>query len=209
MSSSEYWRIKRETARYYDKIAKIYDMLYRYEQNLKINEILKNFGIKSGGIILDIGCGSGLLFEYIADSSGLIVGADISIGVLRRAKNLVRRRKLRTVDLVRADADFLPFKDHVFDRVFAITMLQNMPNPKLTLKEILRVTKESSEIIITGLKKAFTREIFSRMLAESGLFFILADTGDEVKCHIALCWRGGGLSAPAKNINNRTMEIIS
>lgn len=209
MVGSEYWRIKRETARYYDRIARIYDALYSYEQNLKIKEILKNVDIEPSDIVLDVGCGTGLLFEHVARLSGLMVGVDISMGALRRAKNLVKRSGLNMVHLIRADADFLPFKDHVFSKVFAVTMLQNMPNPQLTLKEILRVSKENSEIIITGLKRAFTRELFSRTLAEAGLSFLLADTEEEVKCYIAVCWLEGKRSIPAKNINKGTVEIIS
>ncbi|MEM1508207.1 MAG: class I SAM-dependent methyltransferase [Candidatus Bathyarchaeia archaeon] len=209
MVGLEYWRIKRETARYYDRIARIYDALYSYEQNLKIKEILKNVDIEPSDIVLDLGCGTGLLFEYIARLSGLMVGVDISIGALRRAKNLVKRSGLNMVHLIRADADFLPFKDHFFNKVFAVTMLQNMPNPQLTLKEMLRVAKENSEIIVTGLKGAFTRELFSRTLAEAGLSFFLADTEDKVKCYIAVCWLGEKRPIPAKNINNGTVEIIS
>lgn len=209
MIVSEHWRIKRKIARHYDKIARIYNALYGYEQNLKIKEILRNVSVELNDAILDVGCGTGLLFEHIADLSGLIVGVDISIGVLRRAKNLIKRKRLDNVHLIRADADFLPFKSHIFDKVFAITLLQNMPDPQLTIKEMLRVAKETSEIVLTGLKKAFARERFSRILMEAGLPFFMVDTEERVKCHIAICRMERNLPIPAKNINNGITEIVS
>ncbi|MEM2151323.1 MAG: methyltransferase domain-containing protein [Candidatus Bathyarchaeia archaeon] len=209
MACPEHWRIKRKIARHYDRIARIYNALYGYEQNLKIKEILKNVSVKPSDIVLDVGCGTGLLFEHIADVSGLVVGADISIGVLRRARELIKRRKLERVHLVRADADFLPFKNHVFDKVFAITLLQNMPDPQVTLKEMLRVAKGSSEIVLTGLKKAFAKEYFLRILMEAGLPFLILDTEERVKCHIAICRVEANPPPPAKNINNRIAKIVS
>ena len=54
-----------------------------------------------------------------------------------------------------ADADNLPFLDRSFDQIFTFTLLQNMPNPSKTLKEICRVANTGSQVIITVTKKVF------------------------------------------------------
>ncbi|MEM1581043.1 MAG: class I SAM-dependent methyltransferase [Candidatus Bathyarchaeia archaeon] len=201
MRDGKCWRIKRKVIRHYDRLAKIYNALYGYEQNLKIKEALKVLDVKALDLVLDVGCGTGLLFKHIFSSSSLIVGIDISSRTLRVAKNLVKNLDSNQIALVRADADFLPFRNNIFDKIFAITLLQNMPNPISTLSEIARVAKDSSEIVITGLKKFFSRrEDFLRILRESGMCFFLMNSEEDVKCHIAICSKNR--ENLGKSINN-------
>lgn len=207
MAVSEHWKIKRETAEYYDRIARVYDALYGYEQSLKIREILKKISINVNDVMLDVGCGTGILFKHIGVLGSMIVGVDISLGALERAKRLIEKERLENVHLIRADADFLPFRDEVFDKVFAITLIQNSPEPQLTLREMMRVAKGSSEIIVTGLKKIYTRDVFMNVLMEAGLQFSLLNVKEDVKCHISICNKSREL--PAKSINNRAVQIVS
>ncbi len=188
------WKVKLDVIRHYDKFAKIYNTLYGYEQELKIREILKFLNMRKDDIVLDAGCGTGLLFNHISDSSKLIVGVDLSSIALKIALDHIRRRRLDNVSLIRADVDFLPFKDEVFDKVFAVTLLQNMPNPALTIREIMRVVKNRSIFIITGLKKFFSKDDFLRLLSKTVASYSLIHTDENIKCHIAIC---------NKNINRR------
>lgn len=48
-----------------------------------------------------------------------------------------------------ADADFLPIRDGAFDSVFAFTLLQNMPCPAETAREILRVARPEGTVVVT------------------------------------------------------------
>jgi demethylmenaquinone methyltransferase/2-methoxy-6-polyprenyl-1,4-benzoquinol methylase len=205
MAGNKFWKIKRKVIHHYDRLAKIYDALYGYEQSLKIKEALDALKINSSDVVLDVGCGTGLLFKHIDNSVNMVVGIDFSKEALKVAKDLIKRFGLNTVSLIRADADFLPFRNSVFDKVFAITLLQNMPNPALTLREIMRVTKDCSKIVITGLKKAFSIDYFSWILKKSGFSFLLLDVSEDIKCYIAVC----GKSNLTKNINTCGVKIIS
>ncbi len=184
---NENWKIKRDVIQHYDNLAKIYDTLYGHEQELKIKEILRTLNVRKHDIILDAGCGTGLLFNHIGDLARSIMGIDLSLMTLKIASDRIKERRLNNISLIRADADFLPFKDKVFDKIFAITLLQNMPNPALTIREILRVAKDHSILIITGLKKSFSKRDFSRLLSEANMRYLLIDTGENIKCHIAIC----------------------
>lgn len=199
MEKAQYWRLKRKVIKHYDTLSKVYNALYGYEQSLKIEETLKFVNINLSDVVLDVGCGTGILFKHIFNSADLIVGIDISSQTLNVAKKALREIGLDKISLVRADADFLPFKDKVFDKVFAITLLQNMPNPTLTINEIMRVAKDDAEIVLTGLKKFFSKESFLKILEESGMSFHLLNTGDNIKCHIAIRGKSRVLG---KNINN-------
>ena len=170
--------------RRYDLTAHIYDMQYAEEQAAKIEAAIKSINIKKYGLVLDAGCGTGLLFSYVADKSETTVGIDISRKILLQAKK--RAENFPNVLLIWADADHMPLKEKVFSHVFAITLIQNTPNPIKTLNEIKRVAKEDAVIVVTGLKKTFSLEGFEKLLQEATLKIVaLQDEG--LQCYVAVC----------------------
>lgn len=180
------WKLKRDNIQRYDVTAKIYDVRYAEEQKAKIETALKSVKLDGHGLILDCGCGTGLLFEYVAGKADMVVGLDISKRILAEAKR--RAEAFNNIGLVLADGDYQPFRDSAFSHVFAITLLQNMPNPKKTLREILRVAEEDAYIIVTGLKKKFSMENFEGLLRKLGLNLIGISNGSErLKCYVAVC----------------------
>jgi ubiquinone/menaquinone biosynthesis C-methylase UbiE len=180
------WDKKRALMRRYDLTAHIYDMRYAEEQTAKIEAALEGLKMDAHSLVLDAGCGTGLLFSHVADKAETTVGLDISRKNLLQAKN--RAKSLQNIHLVLADADNTPLKDNIFSHVFGITLIQNMPNPAGTLREIRRVAKEDAVIVITGMKKAFTLEKFEELLRRAGFVIdILKDEG--LKCYVAVCTR--------------------
>jgi ubiquinone/menaquinone biosynthesis C-methylase UbiE len=179
------WNKKRQTMRHYNHSAKVYDTLYNQEQNAKMEEALDGLPLKKDSFILDAGCGTGLLFSYVTGITKLIVGADISAGVLMEAK--VKAKQYSNVALFRVDADYIPFSDHVFDAVFAVTLLQNVPDPQQTLFEMKRVSKNDGFIVATGLKKTFPRDEFGKLLRKAGLKILVMKEDKLQKEHIAFC----------------------
>lgn len=170
--------------RRYDLTARMYDRLYSDEQTAKIDVALENVDVKKQSIVLDVGCGTGLLFNHVAEKAETVVGVDISRKVLLQAKE--RSRKFVNVHLIQADADNIPFSNQVFSHVFAMTLIQNMPNPIKTLKEVERVTKNDAVIVVTGLKKKFSLEGFVRLLRKIGLN-IIEMKNESLKCYVAIC----------------------
>jgi len=178
---------KRNTIRHYDRLAGIYDSLYSCEQDLKIKLALGAISLGGSDIVLDAGCGTGLLFQNIMDCVDLVIGLDISRGLLKIASKRSKCLSKRSAFLICADVDHMPFLNEVFDKVFAITLFQDMPDPNLTLHEIMRVAKRDATIVVTGLKKSFTDEEFAKVLSDASLEFFLIGTEDQVRCHIAIC----------------------
>ena len=159
------WERKRRTFEHYDRLASIYDSLYGEEQSIKIGLALRNVKVGSGDLLLDIGCGTGILMEFVASMIKHYVGLDLADKTLKVAAERSRCLRVKSkVSLIRADADYLPFRDDSFSIIFALTLLQNIPEPNRTLMEILRVAKDKSQIVITGLKKSFTREEFNELI---------------------------------------------
>jgi ubiquinone/menaquinone biosynthesis C-methylase UbiE len=179
------WKEKRGTMRHYDRQAAIYDVQYLGEQTDKIEDILNSIEFGSNEFVLDLGCGTGFLFQHIAKTIRLLVGLDISSKALREAKK--RTKNLSNVALVRADADKTPFPNRVFNKVFAITLLQNTPDPMRTITEMKRIGKPQAIFAVTGLKKKFTQESFVNLLKTARLKVSALKTDQRLNGYIAVC----------------------
>jgi len=181
----ENWRKKREVTHHYDKFAEVYDTQYADEQKAKIEATLENVFLKTNNFVLDVGCGTGLLFPYIANRVHFLIGIDISQKLLKKART--HKKHYPNTHILLADADHLPFPNQTFHTTFAITLLQNIPNPSTTLQEIRRVGKEHSTIAVTGLKKEFTKKTFTTALEKAKLEISILKTDDDLKDYIATC----------------------
>jgi demethylmenaquinone methyltransferase/2-methoxy-6-polyprenyl-1,4-benzoquinol methylase len=179
------WDEKREVMRRYDHSASVYDIQYGEEQEAKIEAALNSFKLEKGCLVLDAGCGTGLLFPHIAKNTNLLVGLDFSRNILKQARK--RSRRHPNVALLRADADFLPFRNETFNVVFAITLFQNMPNPLRALYEINRVANSHAVIIATGLKKEFSKDEFTRLLRKAKLRISAIKVNGQLKGYVATC----------------------
>ncbi|KPV65008.1 MAG: hypothetical protein AOA65_0582 [Candidatus Bathyarchaeota archaeon BA1] len=179
------WDKKREVMQHYDHSATVYDAQYSEEQKAKINAALSGMNLEGDSLVLDTGCGTGLLFDHIRNRVKLLVGIDISPRILKEAER--RAKRFPTALILRADADHTPFPNETFDTVFAITLLQNMPNPQTTLHEMKRVSKNHAIIAVTGLKKEFTKEGFKKLLDAAGLKTSIIKANDQLKGHVAIC----------------------
>jgi ubiquinone/menaquinone biosynthesis C-methylase UbiE len=178
------WDKKRGLMHRYDLTAHIYDMQYAEEQTAKIEAALEGLKMEKTSLILDAGCGTGLLFGYVTDKTETTVGLDISRKILLQAKK--RAKNFRGLYLILADADNMPLNENIFSHVFGITLIQNMPNPAKTLNEIRRVAKDDAAIVITGMKKVFTLEKFEELLQDAD-FNIIAFKDEGLKCYVAIC----------------------
>ena len=176
------WKHKRRVMQQYDLTADMYQERYAKEQQAKYRVALENVNV-SGGVVLDVGCGSGLFFSQIGTQVSMIVGVDFSRKLLLKARD--EAKKLRNAFVLRADADRLPFRECFFDTVFAFTVLQNLPKPLETLDELKRVAKPGGSVVVTGLKKAFPLDIFMDFLRTSMRVASFVDI-EDLKCYVAV-----------------------
>ena len=181
------WNQKRKTMRRYNLTAQLYDVQYAEEQEIKYKTALERLNIARNSKVLDVGCGTGLLFSHVATETQTVVGVDISSRLLLQAKK--RAKNFSNVHVIQADADHLPFKDNYFNVVFAFTVLQNLPEPLETLKEIKRIAERDAPIVVTGLKKAFSLDAFRELLQSAGLRVVSLNDNDALKCHVAVSVR--------------------
>ncbi len=168
---------KRSVLRSYDSLGgQIYDIRYAEEQEAKYNLILEKIKPLLDDLVLDDGCGTGLLLQRL---NSHCIGVDISHRLLSTALSGLKG-KINT-HLIQADADNLPFRSKVFHIVFAVTLIQNLPSPCQTLIEIRRVSRPDSIIIVSALKKAFSEDLFMKVVKDSGLTSIPFAQDEDLK----------------------------
>jgi phosphatidylethanolamine/phosphatidyl-N-methylethanolamine N-methyltransferase len=147
----------------YARWAPIYDLIFGavFERGRKASVAAAE---RVGGRILEVGVGTGIsLPEYRWTTR--VVGVDLSVPMLRKAKARVKEHRLTNVDgLVVMDAQQLGFQDAVFDAVVAQYVITTVPDPEATLDEFARVLKPGGEIILVnhlggdgGLRSAMER----------------------------------------------------
>jgi ubiquinone/menaquinone biosynthesis C-methylase UbiE len=166
----------------YDITAAMYNARYAEEQEAKYKAALASVNV--AGAVMDVGCGTGLLFSHVAAQAEAVVGVDVSAKLLLQAKK--RAKAYGNVHVVRADADHLPVKADGFTTVFAFTVLQNMPKPAETLLELKRAAKREGAIVVSGLKKTFALEAFEHLLQQAGLRVVSLKDDAVLKCYVAV-----------------------
>ena len=145
---------KAKLRRLYDVTSSFYEALYGFEQLRKFQAIssLGIFRDAKFNVVLDAGCGTGIIINCLRNRGSLTIGVDFSKGMLRKAKE--RFRNARDVDLILSDIEYLPFRPRAFDLVISLTVLQNCLRPLRTLKSLIRVLTSKGMLVLSYLKKS-------------------------------------------------------
>ncbi len=121
----------------FDRLASVYDATRWSGVPPEIMEKLLNAMkelLAGCRTILDVGIGTGRFAEYFNDSGFNVVGIDVSLGMMAKA----REKGLR--NLVQADAQHLPFRDDIFDGAIMIHVLHLVRDWVQVVDEVSRVT---------------------------------------------------------------------
>jgi len=87
---------------------------------------------------LDIGCATGFFIKDLPNA----VGIDVDKNYLRQAKKLIGQRALY------GDSSKIPFANNSFDIINLRYVVEHLEDVKSTFKEIARVSKPNSKVII-------------------------------------------------------------
>ena len=163
----EQWEHKKHVLSRYDAGSHTYDKLYREEQLKKYQRCWAQLRKGTNRLLLDCGCGTGMLLEQLSDQGNLLVGVDYSHAMLTLARSKVGSSP--AVGLICADADSLPFKSEAFDLVVSFTILGNLPSYEATVIEMARVAKAEAQVILSFVKKNLQPEDVARSMEVAGL----------------------------------------
>jgi ubiquinone/menaquinone biosynthesis C-methylase UbiE len=110
-----------------------------------LHDYLDAMHIDNAGLVLDLGCGTGLATRAIAHRagfSGRVTGVDLSPYLVEAAERLAREEDITEhTEFQTGDVRSLDFADRTFDAVVAHTLLSHVDDVSAVLKEAARVLK--------------------------------------------------------------------
>jgi len=136
---------------FYDRISNLNDIaeiIYSIFYDLKKlrSDWMKDVEVKENWKVLETSVGTGWNFKVLPQNAHFY-GLDISAGMLKQAKKNERKWKI-PMELFQGNAEYLPFKDQVFDSVFHVGGINFFNNRKRAIDEMVRVAKPQTRIVI-------------------------------------------------------------
>jgi ubiquinone/menaquinone biosynthesis C-methylase UbiE len=101
-----------------------------------------------GEFILDAGCGTGVFTLDMISCGARVIGLDLSLSMIRRARQKGRTSQLR---IISADILRLPFLENSFDKTVSITALEFIPDGQKAIQELFRVTRKGGILVVATL----------------------------------------------------------
>jgi demethylmenaquinone methyltransferase/2-methoxy-6-polyprenyl-1,4-benzoquinol methylase len=170
MASRRLYRLlyDRVLSRVYDLYMGWYMLPFGGERRFR-HGMLEGLCFAPGERILDCTCGTGSCTAAVRESAerAFVVGSDLSLGQLRRARH---KPALARVPLLEADASRLPFRDRSFDSVFVPHAVHEMPRELrgAVFREARRVCGPDGRLVVLELDRP--RQLWLRALL--GLWFL-------------------------------------
>jgi phosphatidylethanolamine/phosphatidyl-N-methylethanolamine N-methyltransferase len=133
--------------RVYTGYARVYNRIFGTIFQRSREAAICDLNVQPGERVLEVGVGTGLCLPLYPRSCE-ITGIDLSEGMLERARDLVRERKLANVKLLRMDAGALEFPDGSFDTVVAAYVVTAVPDHRAVMSEVIRVCRPGGRIML-------------------------------------------------------------
>jgi demethylmenaquinone methyltransferase/2-methoxy-6-polyprenyl-1,4-benzoquinol methylase len=153
--------IRRETIEsMFNSIAKSYDFLNGF-LSFGIDRRWRKRAVKiiarqyKNPYILDVATGTAdLAITAVKTAGAKVVGMDISEKMLEIGKEKIAKGKLsESINLIKADAENIPFSDNNFDVAMVAFGVRNFSDPKKGLSEMYRVLRNSGMIMVLEFSK--------------------------------------------------------
>lgn len=133
---------KQDVIEFFDRCADGWD-LTNHKDPVIMSKLLDYAGIKQGISVLDVGCGTGVMFPFYQERGvGLLTAVDISSGMVR-----VAREKYPHHNIVCADVETLSFSQK-FDAVVVFNAFPHFGNPENLIKVLSGFLKEGGRLTV-------------------------------------------------------------
>jgi SAM-dependent methyltransferase len=138
----------------YNKIAASYNKRYKVNYLVNIGTEIKNL-IASNNYknILEAGCGTGKWINALDNNNLNVFGLDYSFEMLKVSKTYKSK-----LNLVNADAVYIPFKDNFFDLIFCVNAIHHFPDKETFIIESKRALTKNGMLAIFGVDPNIDKE---------------------------------------------------
>ncbi len=128
---------------FWDFISKIYDFLIPKKWLLAQEKISENIN----GTILEVGCGTGYLTEYLLSRGYDVTSIDISPKMIELTKQKLEQKGLPADKIMIADINALPFDDLSFDYTISSGTIGLLSDKEKALNELTRFTRKEIRLL--------------------------------------------------------------
>lgn len=139
---------KRDIVSFFDEKAQVWDEELIIDNEV-VEAILSNGGVKKGRDILDVACGTGVLFPYYYEKGvASVTGIDISGEMVKKGK-----LKFPHADIFQGDAEGFSFEKE-FDVVMIYNAFPHFVNPDALFENLYKYLKVGGRISVShGMSK--------------------------------------------------------
>jgi phosphatidylethanolamine/phosphatidyl-N-methylethanolamine N-methyltransferase len=138
-----------EVRRAYARWAPVYDVTFGKVADWGRMRTVDHINTKQGRV-LEVGIGTGISLPHYKRSLK-VTAIDLSPEMLKRARQRVRRDRLKHIEaVIEMDAGKMTFADDSFDVVVAMYVLTVVPDPAQVMAELERVCRPGGEVIIVN-----------------------------------------------------------
>ena len=136
---------KKDVIEFFDRCAPMWDA-EMIKSDKKINKILDNAEVGADMDVLDVACGTGVLFDYYLELGvSSVTGIDISPEMAKiSAEKYAAEPK---VQVICGDVEEYPF-DGQFDRIVVYNAFPHFPYPKRLIKILAGLLKEGGRLTV-------------------------------------------------------------
>lgn len=133
---------KEDVKAFFDNWAKDWDDDMIRKEDI-ISLILDNAHIKEGIKVLDVACGTGVLFEDYLKRHAQVVGIDISSEMVK-----VARSKYSQIEIICNDVEEVEF-DELFDVIHIYNAFPHFPSPQSLISHLSRFVKTGGYLAVS------------------------------------------------------------
>lgn len=133
----------------------------------QLDLMLDKLAPKPGDVVLDLGCGYGLISNYIAERTGAnVVGVDLSPSAIEYASGLAQKNPKLRFEV--QDLRDLRFPAGTFSHIVSIDTIYYTPAPRLTLQRFKEIGNDALRvgIVRTFPIRTFTKETWDPHVTE-------------------------------------------
>lgn len=131
----------KRTEKFFDRIASKYDRIEENDIAYQIFIEKARTYLKSDDVILDFGCGTGLICNEIAENVAFIHAIDISSKMIEICREKASERKITNIDFERTTIFDKKFKEGSFDAIIAFNVFHLLEEPQKHFHRINQLLK--------------------------------------------------------------------
>jgi demethylmenaquinone methyltransferase/2-methoxy-6-polyprenyl-1,4-benzoquinol methylase len=160
----------RKKAKHYDLTSRLYPVP-GYPQQAQRARAVQALGLRPGGSVIDIACGTGLnfsLIEQVIGPAGTIVGVDLTDAMLTQAQHRIEANGWSNISLVQADAAAYDFPTEA-DAILSTYALTQVPECGDVIARGAAALSDGGRWAVLDLKAP---DSVPRWLAQLGIAFV-------------------------------------